>query len=183
MSNRSDSLQLANIGGGCFWCIEAVYSELEGVVKAESGYAGGDFPNPSYEDVCSDETGHAEIVQITFDPKVITYREILQVFFSVHDPTTANRQGADVGTQYRSIILYQDAEQKRIAEEVMVEMGKSKIWPNQIVTQLVPLEKFYKAESYHQNYFKNNPDQGYCQMVIEPKVAKFRKSYFDRLKK
>lgn len=183
MMNKSESLQLATIGGGCFWCIEAVYSELNGVVKAESGYAGGNLPNPSYEDVCSDETGHAEVVQITFDPKVITYREILQVFFSVHDPTTPNRQGADAGTQYRSIILYHDAEQKRIAEEVMMEMGKAKIWPNPIVTQLIPLEKFYRAESYHQNYFKNNPGQGYCQMVIEPKVAKFRKHYFDKLKK
>lgn len=180
---NSTSESVATIGGGCFWCIEAIYSELKGVSKAESGYAGGSMPNPSYEDVCTDETGHAEVVQITFDPKVISYREILQVFFSVHDPTTPNRQGADIGTQYRSVIFYHNEEQKKIAQEVMSEMDKAKIWGKPIVTQLAPLEKFYRAETYHQNYFKNNPGQGYCQMVIEPKVAKFRKHYFDKLKK
>jgi peptide-methionine (S)-S-oxide reductase len=183
MSKTTDSMQVATLGGGCFWCIEVVYSELKGVVKAESGYAGGSLPNPSYEDVCSDKTGHAEVVQVTFDPRVISYREILQVFFSVHDPTTLNRQGADAGTQYRSVIFYHDDAQKKIAQGVMAEIDKSKIWEKPIVTQLLPLEKFYKAEAYHQNYFKNNPDQGYCQIVIEPKVAKFRKQYFDKLKK
>jgi peptide-methionine (S)-S-oxide reductase len=183
MMNDTESFQVATLGGGCFWCIEAVYSELKGVVKAESGYSGGSVPNPSYEDVCTDETGHAEVVQITFDPRLISYREILQVFFSVHDPTTPNRQGADVGTQYRSVLFYFNDEQKKIAQEVMTEMERTKIWGKPIVTQLVPLEKFYKAEAYHQNYFKNNPGQGYCQMVIEPKVAKFRKNYFDKLKK
>jgi peptide-methionine (S)-S-oxide reductase len=179
----AESTQVATLGGGCFWCIEAVFSEVKGVVKAESGYAGGKVPNPSYEDVCTDETGHAEVVQITFDPKVVSFREILQVFFSVHDPTTLNRQGADAGTQYRSVIFYHDLDQKKIAEEVMSEMGKARIWSRPIVTQLAPLDKFYKAEDYHQNYFQNNPGQGYCQIVIQPKVAKFRKQYFDRLRK
>ena len=173
-------MQVATLGGGCFWCLEAVYSELRGVSKVESGYSGGKVPNPTYDDVCSDETGHAEVVQVTFDPKIITYREILQVFYSIHDPTTLNRQGADAGTQYRSVIFYHDTDQESIAREVTSEMGK--LWKNPIVTQLVPLDKFYKAEEYHQNYFKNNPGQGYCQMVIEPKVSKFRKQYFDRLK-
>ena len=183
MSRASQSFEVATLGGGCFWCIEAVYSELKGVVKAESGYAGGNVPNPSYEDVCTDETGHAEVVQITFDPTVISYRELLQVFFSIHDPTTLNRQGVDVGTQYRSVIFYHSDAQKKIVEEVMKEIEKAKIWSNPVVTQLCPLDKFYKAEAYHQNYFKNNPGQGYCQIVIEPKVTKFRKQYFDRLKK
>ena len=183
MSKAFGSSQVATLGGGCFWCIEAVYSELKGIVKAESGYAGGNVPNPSYEDVCTDETGHAEVVQITFDPNLISYREILQVFFSIHDPTTLNRQGADAGTQYRSVIFCHDDSQKKIAEEVMREIEKTKIWSKPVVTQLAPLEIFYKAEAYHQNYFNNNPGQGYCQMVIEPKVAKFRKQYFDRLKK
>lgn len=173
-------MEVATLGGGCFWCLEAVYSELKGVSKVESGYSGGNVPNPTYDDVCSDETGHAEVVQVTFDPTTISYREILQVFYSVHDPTTLNRQGADVGTQYRSVIFYHNQDQEKIAKEVTTEMGK--LWTRPIVTQLVPLEKFYKAEEYHQNYFKNNPAQGYCQMVIEPKVSKFRKQYFDRLK-
>ena len=182
MSKTNESLQVATLGGGCFWCLEAIYSELKGVSKVESGYSGGSVPNPSYEDVCTDETGHAEVVQITFDPRIILYREILQVFFSIHDPTTLNRQGADAGTQYRSVIFYHDNTQKKIAEEVFDEISRSKIWDTPIVTQLVPLEKFYKAESYHQNYFKNNPGQGYCQIVVAPKVAKFRKQYFDRLR-
>jgi peptide-methionine (S)-S-oxide reductase len=177
----NNSLQVATLGGGCFWCLEAVYSELKGVLKVESGYSGGTTPNPSYEDVCTDETGHAEVVQVTFDPKVVSYREILQVFFSVHDPTTKNRQGADVGTQYRSVIFYHDEEQKRIAEQVTGEMKG--VWSKPIVTELSPLEKFYRAEDYHQHYFQKNPGQGYCQMVIEPKVTKFRKQYFDKLKK
>ena len=179
----SGQTEVATLAGGCFWCLEAVYSELNGVSKVESGYSGGEVANPSYEEVCSDETGHAEAVQVTFDPKIITYREILQVFFSIHDPTTLNRQGTDVGTQYRSAIFYNSEEQKKIAQEVMTEIDKTKIWGDPVVTQLVPLEKFYKAEGHHQNYFKNNPSQPYCQVVIAPKVAKFRKSYFDRLKK
>jgi peptide-methionine (S)-S-oxide reductase len=177
----NNSLQIATLGGGCFWCIEAVYSGLKGVVKAESGYSGGSVPNPSYEDVCTDETGHAEVVQVTFDPKVISYGEILRVFFSVHDPTTKNRQGADVGTQYRSVIFYHGAEQRKIAEQVIKEMKD--VWSKPIVTELSPLDKFYRAEDYHQHYFQNNPGQGYCQMVIEPKVMKFRKQYFGKLKK
>lgn len=181
MSGQSDdSFDVATVGGGCFWCIEAVYSELNGVVKAESGYSGGTVSNPSYEDVCTDETGHAEVVQVTFDPKVISYKEILQVFFSVHDPTTLNRQGADVGTQYRSVIFYHKESQKKIAEEVMSEMAK--VWTSPLVTQLAPLDKFYRAEEYHQQYFRNNPSQGYCQMVIHPKLAKFRKQHHDKLK-
>jgi peptide-methionine (S)-S-oxide reductase len=180
MSKGSETLEVATIGGGCFWCLEAVYSQLRGVVKAESGYAGGNVENPTYEEVCTDETGHAEVVQVIFDPHEISYREILQVFFSIHDPTTLNRQGADVGTQYRSVILYKNDLQKSIATEVMGEMGK--LWSKPIVTQILPLDKFYRAEEYHQHYFENNPSQGYCQMVIEPKVAKFRKKYFDRLK-
>lgn len=172
--------EVATLGGGCFWCLEAVFSELKGVSKVESGYSGGKVPNPSYDDVCTDETGHAEVVQITFDSSIISYKEILQVFFSIHDPTTLNRQGADVGTQYRSVIFYNDKEQEKIAIEATREMGK--LWTRPIVTQIVPLEKFYKAEEYHQNYFKSNPGQGYCQIVIEPKVSKFRKQYFDRLK-
>lgn len=173
-------IEVATLGGGCFWCLEAIYSELKGVSKVESGYSGGHLSNPSYEDVCTDETGHAEVVQITFDTKVISYREILQVFFSIHDPTTPNRQGADVGTQYRSVIFYHDKDQEKIANEVTSEMGK--LWTRPIVTQIIPLKVFYKAEGYHQNYFKNNPGQGYCQIVIEPKVSKFRKQYFDRLR-
>jgi peptide-methionine (S)-S-oxide reductase len=181
---RGRRLETATLGGGCFWCLEAVYSELKGVEKVESGYSGGTTVNPTYEEVCSDETGHAEVVRLTFDPSVISYREILQVFFSIHDPTTLNRQGADVGTQYRSVIFYESPKQKSTAEEVISEISKSKIWGDMpIVTQLLPLEAFYPAEDYHQNYFKNNPYQGYCQVVIVPKVSKFRKNFFDKLKK
>lgn len=180
---QAHGLQVATIGGGCFWCIEAVYSELKGIVKAESGYSGGRVENPTYEDVCSGETGHAEVVQLTFDQNAISYREVLQVFFSVHDPTTLNRQGADVGEQYRSVIFYHSDEQKKIADEIISEMNRNKIWGKPLVTQVLPFEAFYKAEEYHQNYFRDNPAQGYCQIVIAPKVAKFRKNFFDRLKK
>jgi peptide-methionine (S)-S-oxide reductase len=183
MSKNLPELETATLGGGCFWCLEAVYVELKGVLKVESGYAGGHVKNPTYEDVCSDETGHAEVVQITYDPNVISYREILQVFFSVHDPTTLNRQGHDVGTQYRSVIFYHDENQKRVAKEVMAEIEKSKIWNGKLVTELVPLVEFFKAEEYHQNYFANNPNQPYCQVVVAPKVSKFRKQYFDKLQK
>jgi peptide-methionine (S)-S-oxide reductase len=183
MSKNLPDLDIATLGGGCFWCLEAVYSELKGVLKWESGYAGGDVKNPTYEEVCSDETGHAEVVQITYDPNIITYREILQVFFSIHDPTTLNRQGADVGSSYRSVIFYHDENQKRVAEEVMKELEGSRIWGKPLVTQLVPFVEFFKAEAYHQNYFKNNPYQPYCQVIVAPKVAKFRKQYFDKLSK
>lgn len=179
----SETYELATIAGGCFWCLEAVYLELNGIIKVDSGYSGGHTTNPSYEDVCSGETGHAEAVQILFDSKVITYREILQIFFSIHDPTLLNRQGPDVGTQYRSMIFYHSDGQKRTAEEVIREINEGNIWGRPAVTELVPFRLFYKAEQYHQNYFKNNPQQGYCRVVIAPKVAKFRKEYFDRLRK
>jgi peptide-methionine (S)-S-oxide reductase len=172
--------EVATLGGGCFWCTEAVYSDLKGVEKVESGYSGGDVPNPSYEDVCTGDTGHAEVVQLTFDPRVISYQDILEIFFSIHDPTTLNRQGADSGTQYRSVVLYHNQDQKKVAEEVIEESRKNFSQP--IVTQLVPFKAFYKAEDYHQEYFMNNPNQPYCRAVVGPKVAKFRKHYPDKLK-
>lgn len=173
----------ATLGGGCFWCTEAVFLELMGVTKVESGYSGGTVANPSYEQVCTGETGHAEVIQITYDAEVISYRQLLQVFFTVHDPTTPNRQGNDVGSQYRSVIFYHDEEQKRIAERVIKEINESKIWGRTAVTELVPFEVFYKAEEYHQEYFRRNSWQPYCQVVVAPKVAKFRKRYFEMLKK
>jgi peptide-methionine (S)-S-oxide reductase len=179
----ANGLQQATLGGGCFWCLEAVYVELRGVTKVVSGYTGGHVPNPSYERVCSGSTGHAEVVQVTFDPAVAGYRELLEIFFTIHDPTTINRQGADVGTQYRSAIFYHDEEQKRVAEEVIKEIKEAKIWPKPIVTQVVPLDVFYPAEEYHQDYFANNPMQPYCQVVVAPKVSKFRKRYFEKLRK
>lgn len=172
----------ATLGGGCFWCLDAAYRELRGVKRVVSGYSGGRRPNPTYEQVCSGATGHAEVVQLTFDPDVVSYRDLLNVFFTVHDPTTLNRQGADVGTQYRSVIFYHNEEQKRIAEEVIREMDARQVWKDPIVTQVVALEAFYPAESYHQDYYRNYPDQAYCRIVIEPKVAKFRKQFLDRLK-
>jgi peptide-methionine (S)-S-oxide reductase len=175
-------LSVATLAGGCFWCLEAVYIELRGVNKVESGYSGGHVVNPSYRAVCDGSTGHAEVVQITFDPKAITYRDLLEVFFTIHDPTTLNRQGSDVGTQYRSAIFYHDAEQKQAAEEVIAMIEARKIWDAPIVTQEQQFISFYKAEEYHQNYYQRNPYQGYCQVVIAPKVAKFRKTYYDRLK-
>jgi peptide-methionine (S)-S-oxide reductase len=178
-----DGREVATLGGGCFWCLEAVYVQLKGVDKVVSGYSGGSVPNPSYQQVCTGTTGHAEVVQITFDPKVIGYRQILQVFFSIHDPTTPNRQGADVGPQYRSAIFYHDEGQKEVAREVMSEIASAGIWDDPIVTELTPLETFYRAEDYHQDYYAKNPNQGYCRIVIAPKVAKLRKEYFDRLKR
>jgi peptide-methionine (S)-S-oxide reductase len=175
--------EVATLGGGCFWCVEAVFSELKGVEKAESGYAGGTVPNPSYEEVCSDATGHAETVRITYDPAVISYRQLLQVFLTVHDPTTLNRQGGDVGTQYRSVIFYHDQGQKDTAEQVIKEMNETKMWGKPIVTQLTPFTAFYKAEDYHQEYYRKNPWRAYCAVVIAPKVAKFRKKYQDMLKR
>ena len=180
--SSSSGLQQATLGGGCFWCLEAVYVELRGVTKVVSGYTGGTVPNPSYQRVCSGNTGHAEVVQVTFDPAVVTYRELLEIFFTIHDPTTLNRQGADVGTQYRSAIFYHDDDQKRVAEEVIKEITAAKIWSKPIVTQVAPLDVFYAAENYHQDYFANNPMQPYCQVVVAPKVAKFRKQYFEKLR-
>jgi peptide-methionine (S)-S-oxide reductase len=175
--------EIATLAGGCFWCLEAVYDDLRGVASVESGYMGGRVENPSYEDVCSGETGHAEVVQIRFDPAQISYRELLEVFFVIHDPTTPDRQGNDVGTQYRSAIFYHTEEQRRTAEEMMERIGAAKLWRNPIVTQIAPAAKFWVAEDYHQEYFARNPYQGYCMAVVEPKVAKFRKHFRDRLKK
>lgn len=178
-----NNLEVATLAGGCFWCLEAVYDELKGVVDVVSGYSGGNAPNPSYEAVCTGQTGHAETVQLIFDPNVVTYRDLLEVFFTIHDPTTLNRQGADVGTQYRSAIFYHTPEQKATAEHVISELDQEKVWDKPIVTELTPFSKFYPAEAYHQEYFKRNPYQGYCMAIIAPKVAKFRKKYLDKLKK
>ncbi len=177
------NLQTATLAGGCFWCLEAVYDELKGVHSVESGYSGGRVESPSYRDVCTGNTGHAEVVQIQFDPNVVSYRDLLNVFFTIHDPTTLNRQGADVGTQYRSAIFYHNDEQKRIAEELIKELGQQKIWDRPIVTEVAKLDKFYVAEDYHQEYFAKNPYQPYCQAVVAPKVAKFRKHHLEMLKK
>jgi len=170
------------LGGGCFWCLEAVYDQLVGVLDVVSGYAGGHVPNPNYKSVCNGTTGHAEVIQVEFDPAVITFKEILEIFFSIHDPTTLNRQGADVGTQYRSEVFYHSDEQKATAEQVIAEIEAAKIWPNPIVTEISNLDIFYPAEDYHQEYFQRNPNQGYCQVVVAPKVAKFRQKYAHRLK-
>jgi peptide-methionine (S)-S-oxide reductase len=174
--------EIATLGGGCFWCLDPIYAELVGVEKVEAGYSGGEVKNPSYELICTGTTGHAEVVQVTFDPKIITYEEILKIFFTIHDPTTLNRQGADVGTQYRSVIFYHDETQKETAERVIQEIEREGIWHDPIVTQVLPLDVFYVAEDYHQDYFKNNPGQGYCRVVIAPKVAKFRQKYAEKLK-
>ena len=176
------SKEQATLGGGCFWCLEAVYDELQGVEKVVSGYAGGHVENPTYEQVCGKKTGHAEVVQITYDPAVVSYADLLDIFFTIHDPTTLNRQGNDVGPQYRSAIFYHNAEQKRIAEEKIEEYEAGGMWDNPIVTELEPLDTFYQAEDYHQDYYKKNPNAGYCRVVIAPKVAKFRKKFMDRLK-
>lgn len=175
--------ETATLGGGCFWCLEAIFNELCGVEKVVSGYSGGNVPNPTYSHVCSGTTGHAEVVQLTFDPGIISFREVLEVFFTIHDPTTLNRQGADIGTQYRSVIFYHTPEQEKIAREVIAELEKEKIWDAPIVTEVTPFKAFYKAEEHHQEYFERNPEQPYCRIVIEPKVAKFRKQYFEKLKK
>jgi peptide-methionine (S)-S-oxide reductase len=172
----------ATFGGGCFWCLEAVFEQLQGVDKVESGYAGGATANPTYKQVCAGNTGHAEVVQINFDPSVIAYRDLLDVFFATHDPTTLNRQGADIGTQYRSVVFYHSPQQKEAAEQRIAELNAAKIWPAPIVTQVVPFTAFFKAEDYHQGYFGDNPGQPYCQGVISPKVSKFRKQFAGRLK-
>lgn len=174
--------EVATLGGGCFWCLEAVFDQLQGVADVVSGYSGGRSANPSYELVCSGATGHAEVVQVTFDPLVISFREILEVFFAIHDPTTLNRQGADVGTQYRSAIFYHTPEQKAVAEQVVAWLSAEGLWDKPIVTEVTPFQAFYPAEDYHQEYFARNPRQGYCQVVVAPKVAKFRKKYFAKLK-
>jgi peptide-methionine (S)-S-oxide reductase len=172
--------EVAILGGGCFWCTEAVYLEVKGVTKVESGYMGGAQPNPTYEQVCTGETGHAEVVRLEFDPAQVSYRDLLVIFFTIHDPTTLNRQGNDVGTQYRSIIFYETPEQEAIARQVIAEMAH--VWDAPIVTELAPAAPFYKAEDYHQNYFAQHPLQGYCAFVVAPKVAKFRKTYADKLR-
>jgi peptide-methionine (S)-S-oxide reductase len=174
--------EIATLAGGCFWCLEAVYEQLKGVKSVTSGYSGGKVADPSYTLVCTGTTGHAEVVQIVYDPKVISYAELLQIFFTIHDPTTLNRQGADVGTQYRSAIFYHNQEQKSDAEKAIEEIEAAKIWDNPVVTQVIPFEVFYPAEDYHQEYFRNNTGQPYCQIVIAPKVAKFRRQYMSRLK-
>ena len=174
--------EIATLAGGCFWCLEAVFDDLKGVLDVVSGYSGGKMPNPDYKQVCSGMTGHAEVVQVTFDPTQLSFHDLLEVFFTIHDPTTLNRQGADVGTQYRSAIFYHTPEQKETAEQVIRELTAAGVWGQPIITELKPFSVFYPAEDYHQEYFARNPDQGYCRVVIAPKVAKFRKKYLERLK-
>ena len=182
-SRSSEGYRPATLAGGCFWCLEAVYNELRGVESVVSGYAGGHDPDPTYEAVCSETTGHAEVVQIAFDPDMVSFRELLEVFFTIHDPTTLNRQGNDVGTQYRSAIYYHDEEQRLIAEEVIEEMTVAGLWDDPIVTEVTALDTFYEAEEYHQQYFEKNPFQPYCFVVVRPKVSKFRKKFVSKLKK
>ncbi len=183
ISMNEASLEKATFGSGCFWCTEAIFERLNGVVKVESGYSGGNVENPTYEAVCSGSTGHAEVTQITYDPKVISFDELLEVFWKTHDPTTLNRQGNDVGTQYRSVIFYHNEEQKRLAEKYKEELNKSGAWDKPIVTEISLFTKFYSAERYHQDYYENNPNQGYCAFIIAPKVEKFEKVFKDKLKK
>jgi len=173
---------LATLAGGCFWCLEAVFQQLRGVTQVVSGYTGGTVPNPSYQAVCTGDTGHAEVVQIAFDPATIAFRDLLDVFFTIHDPTTLNRQGEDVGTQYRSAIFYHDEEQRRTAEQAVKELEAAHLWDDPIVTAIVPLTAFYPAEDYHRDYFRRNPSQPYCRAVIAPKVAKLRSKYFEKLR-
>lgn len=174
--------ETATLGGGCFWCLEAVFQDLRGVEQVVSGYAGGHVPNPTYQLVCTGATGHAEVVQVTFDPDLISFRELLEVFFTIHDPTTLNRQGPDAGTQYRSAIFYHSEQQKNTAQEVISEFNSAKIWGDPIVTEVKGLEEFFPAEDYHQNYFRTNPDQPYCQAIIAPKVSKARKEFLEKLR-
>jgi peptide-methionine (S)-S-oxide reductase len=181
-TNSPSGTETITLGGGCFWCTEAVFEQLKGVEKVESGYSGGSVPNPTYEQVCRGDTGHAEVSQITFDPKVISLKTILEVFFTVHDPTTLNRQGNDVGRQYRSVIFYRNAQQKAVAEQVIQEIAAAKIWDGRIVTEVTPFKAFYRAEDYHQEYFRLHGSQPYCQFIIAPKVAKFREHFRSLLK-
>jgi peptide-methionine (S)-S-oxide reductase len=183
MTTTVNATQTAVLGGGCFWCLEAVFDQLAGVQSAESGYAGGRAPDPSYEEVCEGTSGHAEVVKIEFDPGILSFRDLLKVFFSIHDPTTLNRQGSDVGTQYRSVIYCQTAAQRSDANAVIDELTREKLWSQPIVTEIADATPFYPAEKYHQEYFERNGRQPYCQFVVAPKVAKFRKQYFDRLKR
>ena len=175
--------EIATLAGGCFWCLEAVFADLRGVARVVSGYSGGHVENPTYREVCGETTGHAEVVQITFDPQVVSYRELLEVFFTIHDPTTLNRQGGDVGTQYRSAIFYHSPEQRDAATEVIITLDAARVWDAPIVTEVVPFEVFYPAEDYHQEYYQNNASQPYCRAVIAPKVAKFRQKYLEQLKR
>ena len=174
--------EAATLGGGCFWCLEAVFELLEGVERVESGYAGGSAPSPTYEEICAGTTGHAEVVQVTFDAAVVSYREILEVFFATHDPTTLNRQGPDVGTQYRSAIYYHSENQKETAQDLIAELEREGVFPGSIVTEVAELTEFHPAEAYHQEYYRNNPNQPYCTFLIDPKVAKFRQQFADRLR-
>ncbi|MBT0158583.1 peptide-methionine (S)-S-oxide reductase MsrA [Candidatus Bathyarchaeota archaeon A05DMB-2] len=179
---KNKANEVATLAGGCFWCTEAVFSIVKGVEKVEPGYAGGYVPNPTYEQVSTGKTGHAETAQITFDPNVISYREVLEIFFATHDPTTLNRQGPDVGTQYRSVIFYHNEEQKTIAKQVIDELTREEIWDAPIVTQVEPLKAFYPAETYHKDYYKKHPNEPYCQAIITPKIAKLQKRFFNKLK-
>ncbi len=182
LSSSSAQTEIATFGGGCFWCTEAIFKSLKGVKTVESGYSGGQTKNPTYKEVCTGETGHAEVIQITFNPEVISFRELLEVFWETHDPTTLNRQGADIGTQYRSAIFYHTPEQKETAEKYKAELNNKNVFGKPVATQITAFDKFYKAENYHQNYFDNNRTQGYCQFVIVPKIEKFRKIFKDKLK-
>ncbi len=182
-NSNSPSQELAVLAGGCFWCVEPAFDELKGVESVESGYTGGRMANPSYKQICTGTTGHAEAIRVTFNPRLVSFAELLEVFFTIHDPTTLNRQGNDVGTQYRSAIFYQSPEQKATAEQVIRKMSEAGVWRNPIVTQVVPAAPFYVAEDYHQEYFRQNGHQPYCQVVIAPKVAKFRKTFVDKLKR
>jgi len=175
--------EVATLAGGCFWCLEAVFDDLRGVERVDSGYAGGSVPNPTYRAVCAGTTGHAEVVQVAFDPQAVSFKEILEVFFTIHDPTTLNRQGADVGTQYRSAIFYHSPEQKEVAAQVISELNAANVWDAPIVTEVVPLTEFYPAEEYHREYYQKNPDQAYCRAVVAPKVAKFRKHFLEKMKR
>jgi peptide-methionine (S)-S-oxide reductase len=181
-SEQNKNVEQATLGGGCFWCTEAIFLRLNGVEEVKSGYSGGKIKNPSYREVCTGRTGHAEVIQITFDPKIISFAEILEVFFATHDPTTLNRQGNDIGTQYRSVIFYHNEEQKKIAEKVLSLLEKDKVYDNPVVTEITPFSNFYLAEDYHNNYFEQNPAQPYCQFVIAPKVEKFQKIFKEKLK-
>jgi peptide-methionine (S)-S-oxide reductase len=178
----SQNTEVATLAGGCFWCLEAVYDQLKGVAEVESGYAGGSVSNPSYRLVCTGTTGHAEVVQLTFDPQIVSFKDLLDVFFTIHDPTTLNRQGNDVGSQYRSAIFFHSPEQKATAEEVIAELNTAHLWNAPIVTEVVPFEAFYRAEDYHQEYFAHNGREPYCRVVVAPKVAKFRQHFLKQLK-
>ncbi|WP_158965547.1 peptide-methionine (S)-S-oxide reductase MsrA [Paraglaciecola sp. L3A3] len=176
------NLQIATLAGGCFWCIESAFNSVDGVISAFSGYAGGNVDNPSYEQICSGTTGHAEVVQVTFDALQISYRDVLEIFFALHNPTQLNRQGNDVGSQYRSAIFYHNPEQKEIAQQLLKEISEEEIWPDPVVTELVEINNYYQAEDYHQDYFSNNPQNQYCHMVVAPKLAKFKQKFASRLK-